>query len=49
MTGQTTILVSIVQYGIFIKSPLCRSSDLIYEMGKKKEEGEKILIYKPNS
>ena len=48
MTGQTRILVSIVQYTIFIKSPLCGSSDLIYKMEKKKEEGEKRLIYKSN-
>ena len=48
MTGQTRILVSIVQFSIFIKSPLCRSSDLIYKMEKKKEEGEKRLIYKSN-
>ena len=48
MTGQTRILVSIVQYSIFIKSPLSGSSDLIYKMEKKKEEGEKRLIYKSN-
>ena len=46
--SQTRILVSKVQYSIFIKSPLCGSSDLIYKMEKKKEEGEKRLIYKSN-
>ena len=48
MTGQTRILVPIEQYSIFIKSPLRGSSDLIYKMEKKKEEGEKRLIYKSN-
>ena len=30
-----------IQYSIFIKSPLCGSSDLIYKFGKRKR-----LIYK---